>query len=139
MHIGVTSSEKVNSDETVKQYKSINESQEFEWAHLSKALTRPNSFLLLRQLINTWVLFLTDWVKTDKGPVLNSSCSFCASSSGVISLFGFCANDLEKKNISIIFCQLNLTKSPEQIYHNFHWLCLLGSKLYDVYFIFSKS
>lgn len=41
----------------------------------SKALTRPNSFLLLRQLIKTCVLFFTDCVSTDNGPVLNSSSS----------------------------------------------------------------
>lgn len=41
----------------------------------SNALTRPRSFLLLRQLIKTCVLFLTDWVSTDNGPVLNSSSS----------------------------------------------------------------
>jgi len=61
---------------------------------LSKALTRPSSFLLLRQWMRTWVLFLTDWVRTDSGPVLNSSCSFCASSSCGNSLFGFWASDV---------------------------------------------
>lgn len=55
---------------------------------LSNAFTLASSFLLFRQLIRTWVLFFTDCVKTDKGPVLNSSCSLWASSSGVISLFG---------------------------------------------------
>lgn len=55
----------------------------------SNALTRPNSFLLLRQLINTCVLFLTDCVNTDSGPVLNSSSSCRANSSGVNSDFGF--------------------------------------------------
>lgn len=54
----------------------------------SKALTRPNSFLLLRQLIKTCVLFFTDCVSTDNGPVLNSSSSWRASSSGVSSDFG---------------------------------------------------
>lgn len=55
---------------------------------LSNAFTLASSFLLFRQLIRTWVLFFTDCVKTDRGPVLNSSCSLWASSSGVISLFG---------------------------------------------------
>ena len=55
---------------------------------LSKALTRPKSFLLFLQLMRTWVLFLTDWVRTDRGPVLNSSSSRLSSSSGVISDFG---------------------------------------------------
>lgn len=54
----------------------------------SKALTLPNNFLLFLQLIRTCVLFLTDWVKTDNGPVLNSSSSWRASSSGVNSDFG---------------------------------------------------
>lgn len=54
----------------------------------SNALTRPSSFLLLRQLINTCVLFLTDCVSTDSGPVLNSSSSWRANSSGVNSDFG---------------------------------------------------
>lgn len=56
---------------------------------LSKAFTRPNSFLLFLQFINTWVLFLTDCVRTERGPVLNSSSSLFANSSGVISDFGF--------------------------------------------------
>jgi hypothetical protein len=34
------------------------------------------------------VLFLTDSVRTDRGPVLNSSCSAFSSSSGVISDLG---------------------------------------------------
>ena len=55
---------------------------------LSKAFTLASSFLLFRQLISTWVLFFTDCVKTERGPVLNSSCSLWASSSGVISLLG---------------------------------------------------
>lgn len=37
---------------------------------------------------DTWVLFLTDCVKTDNGPVLNSSSSLLANSSGVISDLG---------------------------------------------------
>lgn len=63
---------------------------------LSKALTLASNFLLFLQLIRTWVLFLTDWVKTDSGPVLNSSCSRWDSSSGVISLFGFANRALDK-------------------------------------------
>merc|ERR550532_2658870 len=51
----------------------------------SKAFTLPRSFLLFRQLIKTCVLFLTDCVRTDNGPVLNSSSSRRSSSSGVIS------------------------------------------------------
>merc|ERR1712243_236770 len=57
---------------------------------LSKALTLPRSFLLLRQLIKTCVLFFTDWVRTESGPVLNSS-SRLANSSGVISDLGLLA------------------------------------------------
>lgn len=64
--------------------------------YLSKALTLASNFLLFLQLIRTWVLFLTDWVKTDSGPVLNSSCSRWDSSSGVISLFGFANRALDK-------------------------------------------
>merc|ERR1719367_1705699 len=60
---------------------------------LSKALTLARSFLLLRQLMRTCVLFLTDWVRTDSGPVLNSSCSRSCSSSGFMSLFGFAIRD----------------------------------------------
>jgi len=55
----------------------------------SKARTRANIFLLFRQLISTCVLSLTDCVSTDKGPVLNSSSSFCFSSSNVRSVLGF--------------------------------------------------
>lgn len=55
---------------------------------LSNAFTRPNNFLLFRQLMSTCVLFFTDCVKTDNGPVLNSSSSCLASSSGVNSDFG---------------------------------------------------
>lgn len=55
---------------------------------LSKAFTLARSFLLFLQLMRTCVLFLTDWVRTDSGPVLNSSCSLCDSSSGVISDLG---------------------------------------------------
>lgn len=56
--------------------------------YLSNALTLPSSFLLLRQLIRTCVLFFTDWVRTESGPVLNSSSSRFWSSSGVISDLG---------------------------------------------------
>ena len=48
----------------------------------------PKSFLLFRQLMRTCVLFLTDVVTTDKGPVLNSSSSRRSNSSGVISDLG---------------------------------------------------
>lgn len=54
----------------------------------SNALTRPSSFLLLRQLMSTCVLFFTDCVSTDSGPVLNSSSSWRANSSGVSSDLG---------------------------------------------------
>lgn len=66
-------------------------------AHLSKAFTRPRSFLLLRQLMSTWVLFLTDCVSTESGPVLNSSSSRFCSSSGVISLLGLLRRLLNKQ------------------------------------------
>lgn len=49
----------------------------------SNALTRPNSFLLFRQLINTCELLLTLVVSTDKGPVLKASSSRFSSSSTV--------------------------------------------------------
>lgn len=39
--------------------------------------------------VGTWVLFFTDCVRTERGPVLNSSSSSLASSSGVISDLGF--------------------------------------------------
>merc|ERR1719312_643976 len=52
---------------------------------LSKAFTRPNSFLLFLQLMSTWVLFFTESVRTLRGPVENSSCSFASLSSGVMS------------------------------------------------------
>jgi len=67
--------------------------------HLSNAFTLPRSFLLFLQLIRTWVLFLTDCVSTERGPVLNSSCSRAAISSGVISDLGFIA--LHNKNKAI--------------------------------------
>lgn len=54
----------------------------------SKAFMRPKSFLLLRQLINTCVLFLIDFVRIERGPVLNSSFSRACRSSAVICDFG---------------------------------------------------
>jgi len=45
------------------------------------------------------VLFFTDWVRTERGPVLNSSSSRLDNSSGVISDFGFGA--ALKRNIMI--------------------------------------
>merc|ERR1711909_105975 len=42
---------------------------------LSKALTLPSSFLLFLQLMRTCVLLFTLCVRTESGPVLNSSCS----------------------------------------------------------------
>jgi len=52
----------------------------------SKAFTRPSSFLLFRQLMSTCVLFLTDWVRTESGPVWNSSSSRGASLSGSLDM-----------------------------------------------------
>jgi len=60
---------------------------------LSNALTRPNNFLLLRQLIRTCVLFFTDVIRTDNGPVLNSSSSLCFNSSNVNSDLGLLSNE----------------------------------------------
>lgn len=57
---------------------------------LSKAFTRPRSFLLFRQLIKTCVLFWTLSFKIRNGPVANSSFSRAANSSGFISLRLFC-------------------------------------------------
>lgn len=74
----------------------------------SKALTRPRSFLLFRQLISTWVLFLTDCVRTDKGPVLNSSSSWRASSSGVNSDFGLTKALLK---LRLVYYKLYFTKN----------------------------
>ena len=68
--------------------------------YLSNALTRPRSFLLFLQLIKTWVLFLTDCVRTESGPVLNSSSSLFASSSWDISVLGF-VSKLKKKEEGI--------------------------------------
>ena len=72
----------------------------------SKALTRPRSFLLFRQLINTWVLFLTDYVRTERGPVLNSSSSLFSNSSGVISDFGLFMSAAAMANFWI-FCNFS--------------------------------
>lgn len=71
----------------------------YQWR--SKAFTRPRSFLLLRQLIKTWVLFFTDCVSTESGPVLNSSSSSFWSSSGVSSDFGFNAA-VESRKIHVL-------------------------------------
>jgi hypothetical protein len=49
----------------------------------SKAFTRPSNFLLFRQLMSTWVLFLTDIVSTERGPVENSSSSVFSVSSSI--------------------------------------------------------
>lgn len=72
---------------------------------LSNALTRPRSFLLFLQFINTCVLFLTDCVRTERGPVLNSSSSLFASSSGVISDFGLVREDLKQKQLCRLMTQ----------------------------------
>ena len=85
---------------------------------LSNALTRPKSFLLLRQLIRTWVLFLTDCVRTDSGPVLNSSSSRLANSSGVISDLGLLATALSTKQIHFEMTRPNChTNNHENIQH----------------------
>lgn len=47
----------------------------------SKALIRPSNFLLLRQLIKTCAWLRTECVRTESGPMLNSSCSLAANSS----------------------------------------------------------
>ncbi|KYN37441.1 hypothetical protein ALC56_08195, partial [Trachymyrmex septentrionalis] len=57
---------------------------------------------LLVPFINTWVLFFTDCVKTERGPVLNSSSSLFANSSGVISDFGLVRDDLIHKKCQYI-------------------------------------
>ena len=62
----------------------------------------PKSFLLFRQLMRTCVLFLTDVVTTDKGPVLNSSSSRRSNSSGVISDLGL-FNVVDPDAILMIF------------------------------------
>lgn len=48
---------------------------------LSKAFTRPSSFLLFLQLIKTWELVFTLVVRTDRGPVRNISSSRFSRSS----------------------------------------------------------
>lgn len=63
----------------------------------SNAFTRASSFLLLRQLMRIWVLFFTESVSTDSGPVWNSSFSSCSSSSAVSSLFGLLCRDIMKR------------------------------------------
>lgn len=73
----------------------------------SNAFTRPSNFLLFRQLISTCVLFFTDWVSTDSGPVLNSSSSWRASSSGVSSDLGFTRALPEKKRVKRFVFQSN--------------------------------
>ena len=65
----------------------------------------PKSFLLFRQLMRTCVLFLTDVVTTDKGPVLNSSSSRRSNSSGVISDLGL-FNVVDPDAILMIFSKL---------------------------------
>jgi len=55
---------------------------------LSKAFTLASNLRLFLQFISTWVLFFTDSVRTDSGPVWNSSFSSCSSSSNVSSLLG---------------------------------------------------
>lgn len=54
----------------------------------SKALTRPRSFLLFLQLTRIWFPDLTAIVKSDSGPVLNSSSSSFRISASVNSDFG---------------------------------------------------
>ena len=82
---------------------------------LSNAFTRPSNFLLFLQLMRTCVLFLTDCVNTLSGPVLNSSCSLWANSSGVISLFGLFIVDLEFVN-KWINCENTRSFSWEKTY-----------------------
>lgn len=52
----------------------------------SNAFTRPRSFLLLRQLINTGVFCLTLCMSTDNGPVLKSSSFFTFSSELIVAV-----------------------------------------------------
>lgn len=95
----------------------------------SNAFTRPKSFLLLRQLIRTWVLFLTDCVSTDRGPVLNSSSSWRANSSGVSSDFGFTI-DLRSYINEVMSCFRNKIyfdckisqESSRDVYLHFGWI-----------------
>jgi len=53
---------------------------------LSNALTRPRSFLLFLQFIRTCVLFFTLIMRTERGPVLNSSSSVFSGISSSIGL-----------------------------------------------------
>ena len=55
----------------------------------SEAFTASRSFLLLRQLMGTGVLFLTGYVSTESGLKLTFSSSRVCSFSGIISLLGF--------------------------------------------------
>ena len=64
----------------------------------SNALTRASSLRLFRQLISTCVLFLTDWLSTESGPVLNSSSSIFCSSSWDISPLSLDGMELEIRN-----------------------------------------
>ena len=52
----------------------------------SKAFTLPSSFLLLRTLMRTCVLYLTLSTRTDIGPLANLSSSVSWFSSGVVML-----------------------------------------------------
>ena len=79
---------------------------------LSNAFTRPNNFLLFRQLINTCVLFFTDVINTDNGPVLNSSSSRCFNSSNVSSDLGLFSN--LKENDAKNWCK-------QMLYHYYGW------------------
>ena len=92
----------------------------------SNAFTRPSSLRLLRQLINTWVLFFTDCVNTDNGPVLNSSSSNFWSSSCDISLFGFCG--------AAIFVRLMLWWTNDNDVKLKKW-----SKFFETNKLFSKN
>lgn len=51
------------------------------------------------------MLFFTDCVRTESGPVLNSSCSRAAISSGVISDFGLMA--LKEQSVILIDNMIN--------------------------------
>lgn len=82
----------------------------------SNALTLASNFRLFRQLIRTWVLFLTDAVRMDKGPVVNSSSSLFANSSGVISLFGFWSNeDIVNDDEDVRWINYHLSKRKQLI------------------------
>ena len=86
--------------------------------NMFKKESLPKSFLLFRQLMRTCVLFLTDVVTTDKGPVLNSSSSRRSNSSGVISDLGL-FNVVDPDAILMIFSKLKFrirVNSRRQIY-----------------------